>query len=61
MNDEDRKWFINVMKEKMTTSFNVLYEDVVNTVPLVYGDFMIPNTDNKIYAEITDYDKVATK
>ena len=61
VNDEDRKWFINVMKEKMTTSFNVLYEDVVNTVPLVYGDFMIPNTDNKIYAEITDYDKVATK
>ena len=61
MNDEDRKWFINVMKEKMTTAFNVLYEDVVNTVPLVYGDFMIPNTDNKIYAEITDYDKVATK
>ena len=58
VNDEDRKWFINLMKEKMTTGFNVVYEDVVDKIPLVYGDFMIPNAENKIYAEVTDYSKV---
>ena len=58
VNDEDRKWFINVMKDKMIKEFSVQYEDVVNTTPLVYGDFMIPNAENKIYAQVTDYDKV---
>ena len=58
VNDEDRKWFINLMTEKMTSGFDVIYEDVVDKVPLVYGDFMIPNSENKIYAEVTDYSKV---
>ena len=58
VSDEDRSWFISVMKDKMTAEFNVSYDDVVKTAPLVYGDFMIPNAENKTYTEITDYDKV---
>ncbi len=61
VNDEDRKWFISLMREKMTTGFDVVYEDVVDKIPLVYGDFMIPNAENKIYAEVTDYSKVSGK
>ena len=58
VNDDDRKWFINLMKDKMTNGFNVVYDEVVTCVPLVYGDFMIPNVEKKIYAEVTDYAKV---
>jgi dynein heavy chain len=49
------------MREKMTSGFDVAYEDVVDKNPLVYGDFMIPNAENKIYAEVTDYSKVSRK
>ena len=58
INDEDRNWFIDLIKEKMKTNFEVKFEDVVTQEPLLYGDFMVPNVENKQYIEIDDHTKV---
>ena len=41
--------------------FGVEDSEVLGEGPLLYGDFMVPNTDNKIYEEITDQQKVSLK
>ena len=57
MNNEDRQWFEGLLSSKMA-DFGVQTEEVLGEGPLLYGDFLIPNTDNKVYAEITDREKV---
>ena len=54
---EDRDWFEERLQAKMA-DFGVKVEDVLGKQILLYGDFMMPNTDNKIYDEITDHEKV---
>ena len=57
VNSEDRLWFDKKMRSKMA-DFGVEDNEVLGEGPLLYGDFMVPNTDNKIYEEITDQQKV---
>lgn len=38
--------------------FGVKDSDVLGDGPLLYGDFMVPNSDAKIYEEIVDQQKV---
>ena len=42
----------------MSAQFSVDSGEIIGDGPLLYGDFMMPNTDNKNYEEITDMDKV---
>ena len=58
VNNEDRQWFQDVLREKIKTAFEVKFEDVLSNDILIYGDFMVPNADIKVYAEVTDYEKV---
>ena len=58
INDEDREWFNNLLKEKMKTDYNLEFNQVVNVEPVIYGDFMIPNADPRVYAEIEDFKQV---
>lgn len=60
VNSEDRAWFDNLLHEKMRNNFNLEYADVITTEPVVFCDFMIPNADPKIYAEVTDFKHVCT-
>lgn len=55
INDEDRNWFTNLLKDKIKNSFNLEYSEVIQIEPVIYGDFMIKNTDTKVYAEINDF------
>ena len=55
INDEDRNWFTNLLKDKIKNSFNLEYSEVVHIEPVIYGDFMIKNTETKVYAEINDF------
>lgn len=55
INDEDRNWFTNLLKEKIKNNFNLEYSEVIQTEPVIYGDFMVQNTDTKVYAEINDF------
>ena len=38
--------------------FGVKDSDVLSEGALLYGDFMVPNSDTKIYEEIFDKEKV---
>lgn len=60
VNDEDRLWFQGLLQEKMKADFNTEVEEVITSEPLLYGDFMSPSVDSRIYAEITDHQKVYT-
>jgi dynein heavy chain len=55
INDEDRNWFTNLLKERMTADFGVDYSKVVTVEPVIYGDFTVPNAEVKVYAEIDDF------
>ena len=57
VNTEDRMWFDQKLRDKMA-DFSVKDSDVLGEGPLLYGDFMVPNSDNKIYEEIVDQQKV---
>ncbi|CAF1139993.1 unnamed protein product, partial [Brachionus calyciflorus] len=37
INDEDRNWFTNLLKEKMKNNFNLEYSDVIQAEPVIYG------------------------
>ena len=58
MNDEDRNWFSQLLKEKMASEFDTKFEDVIRSEPVLYGDFLSPNIDNRPYDEIPDHDKL---
>jgi hypothetical protein len=55
---EDRDWFQKLLRDRMSKDFKLDPAEVLGKGPLLYGDFMVANTDNKIYDEITDIDKV---
>ena len=58
VNSEDREWFQKLVKKTMAGEFSVEPSEIIGDGPLLYGDFMMPNTDNKTYEEVTDMDKV---
>ena len=55
---EDRTWFSGRMKECFT-EFGVASEEVLTNDRLFYGDFMVPNQDDKQYVEIEDHEKLS--
>ena len=58
VNNEDRQWFQQLISKTMNAEFSVEPGEVLGEGPLLYGDFMMPNTDNRNYEEITDVEKV---
>ena len=59
VNSEDRQWFEELLNKRMAEDFQTDPKEVLGEGPLLYGDFMNPNTDNKLYELITDHDKVS--
>ncbi|XP_051777061.1 dynein axonemal heavy chain 1 [Erpetoichthys calabaricus] len=58
VNKEDRDWFDELMESKMR-DFGVTYEEVVPSKPVIFGDFIMPGAENKVYQYIEDKDKLA--
>ena len=58
VNNEDRTWFEDLLKDKVKTVFETDPSEVVPKDGVLFGDFMIANIDNKVYAEIEDFKKV---
>ncbi|XP_029005758.1 dynein axonemal heavy chain 1 [Betta splendens] len=54
---EDRDWFCKLLKE-CVEEFNCSFEEVVSCQPVLYGDFMIPGADHKVYTLIGDKEKL---
>ena len=58
VNDQDRDWFLDLIKSKMKSDFDLEYTDVVVKEPILYGDFLTVGVDNKPYVEMENYEKV---
>jgi dynein heavy chain len=59
IDDIDRNWFLDEIKSVMYDILDMEYPDVVMQEPLIYGDYMNPNSDNKTYCEVKDLKKLA--
>ena len=57
VNNEDRTWFEELLKTKIST-FQCETTEVLNNSPILYGDFLNPSVDAKIYEEVTDHSKM---
>uniref|UniRef100_A0A4W5QVG2 Dynein axonemal heavy chain 1 n=1 Tax=Hucho hucho TaxID=62062 RepID=A0A4W5QVG2_9TELE len=54
---EDRDWFDKLLQVRIE-EFGCSFEDAVPCQPVLFGDFMIPGADNKVYQLIEDREKV---
>ncbi|XP_047438259.1 dynein axonemal heavy chain 1 [Mugil cephalus] len=54
---EDRDWFNSLLKDCIQ-EFGCSFEEVVPCYPVLYGDFMIPGADPKVYTFIDDTEKL---
>uniref|UniRef100_A0A8C4W100 Dynein axonemal heavy chain 1 n=1 Tax=Gopherus evgoodei TaxID=1825980 RepID=A0A8C4W100_9SAUR len=57
VNDEDRNWFDDLMKSMMA-EWDTTFEEVIPYQPVLFGDFMMPGADVKIYELIDDQEKL---
>ncbi|XP_028430624.1 dynein heavy chain 1, axonemal isoform X1 [Perca flavescens] len=55
---EDRDWFNRLLKDCIQ-EFDCSFEEVVPCQPVLYGDFMIPGADRKVYTLIEDKERLA--
>ncbi|EMP33877.1 Dynein heavy chain 1, axonemal [Chelonia mydas] len=57
VNDEDRIWFDDLMKSMMA-EWDTTFEEVIPYQPVLFGDFMMPGADVKMYELIDDQEKL---
>ncbi|KAL6464354.1 hypothetical protein MHYP_G00266710 [Metynnis hypsauchen] len=55
---EDRDWFDQLLQQYIQ-EFGCSFQEVVPHQPLLFGDFMVPGTDSKVYQLIEDREKLA--
>eukprot|EP01012_Entosiphon_sulcatum_P030911 TRINITY_DN3847_c0_g1_i1.p1 TRINITY_DN3847_c0_g1~~TRINITY_DN3847_c0_g1_i1.p1 ORF type:complete len:4187 (-),score=787.17 TRINITY_DN3847_c0_g1_i1:47-10915(-) len=59
INDEDRGTFQLLLDAQLNKHFRMSYGSVVTAERLLYGDFLIPSAEPKIYDEISDLERLA--
>lgn len=57
VNNEDRGWFEELVKTKIK-DFQCETSEVLNNSPILYGDFLNPSAEIKLYEEVTDHSKM---
>ncbi|XP_030634236.1 dynein heavy chain 1, axonemal [Chanos chanos] len=55
---EDREWFDKLLQARIE-EFGCSFKEVVPFQPILFGDFMVPGTENKTYQLIEDREKLA--
>ncbi|KAJ3111551.1 Dynein heavy chain 1, axonemal [Phlyctochytrium bullatum] len=50
----DKNWFLGLVKDTMLDQLQLTWQEVVTNEPLLYGDYMTPGADPKVYVEIKD-------
>lgn len=58
VSSQDHDWFRNLMGSSIKGYFKREYDHVVPREHLVYGDYMVPGADPKIYEEVVDVNKM---
>ena len=56
--DEDHAWFRAAQGRLLEEKFDTKYENVVTADRLIFGDFIIPGAETKVYAQISDMQKL---
>jgi len=54
INMEDRIWFDDLLKDCVKTQMKMKYEQVVTSERIIFGDYMVPGADPRLYVEITN-------
>eukprot|EP00606_Chrysophyceae_sp_TOSAG23-5_P000662 GSChrysophyteH2.ASY1.ANO1.84.1 assembled CDS len=57
---EDHEWLKNVMKGKVEKEFELEWDEVCPDDRMMFGDFMFPDSEAKIYEEIESMEKLKT-
>ncbi|KAH9163072.1 hypothetical protein LEN26_000647, partial [Aphanomyces euteiches] len=58
ISQEDHNWFGSLLRSTCQTFFKIDYNDVVKTPYLIFGDYLVPGADPKIYEEVVDVTKL---
>ena len=54
INNEDRQWFMQLQKDQIKKHLDMEWESTVTTKSLIFGDYLVPGADPKLYQQITD-------
>ncbi|XP_078481026.1 dynein axonemal heavy chain 1-like isoform X3 [Ciona intestinalis] len=57
---EDRDWFSDLLETKIKNQFNLDIDTVLPVRPVLFGDFLNPNSDVKLYSYVEDHAKMIT-
>lgn len=55
VNTEDRQWFRGLLDRKLAEKFSTSWEQVVGGDRIVFGDFMVPGADPRVYQRVADF------
>ena len=58
VDEHDHNWFQELMAQNIEEYFKLNWADVKPRERLLYGDFMVPGADPRVYAEIPDMDEL---
>jgi dynein heavy chain len=50
----DKGWFKDLVMSTMSRQLDLNWSEVVTIEPIIFGDFLVPGADPKIYTEIRD-------
>lgn len=55
VDNDDKSWFKQLVMNTMTDKLDLSWPEVILSEPLLYGDYMTPGADPKIYTEVKVY------
>jgi dynein heavy chain len=58
VDQHDKGWFVSLVQKTMKEHLDMNWTDVITTEPILFGDFMTPGADPKVYVEIKDMRKL---
>eukprot|EP01029_Cantina_marsupialis_P009143 TRINITY_DN2137_c0_g4_i1.p1 TRINITY_DN2137_c0_g4~~TRINITY_DN2137_c0_g4_i1.p1 ORF type:complete len:4119 (-),score=1448.16 TRINITY_DN2137_c0_g4_i1:93-12449(-) len=56
INEQDRKWFDELLATTMKDRFKVEWDDIVTQDRLLFGDYLVPGADPRVYEEVSQID-----
>eukprot|EP00026_Physarum_polycephalum_P000043 Phypoly_transcript_00043.p1 GENE.Phypoly_transcript_00043~~Phypoly_transcript_00043.p1 ORF type:complete len:2765 (+),score=358.08 Phypoly_transcript_00043:606-8297(+) len=54
VDEGDRRWFVDLLKTSLAMNIQISWDSAVPHNRLIYGDFIVPNADPKVYTEMDD-------
>ncbi|GLD91881.1 hypothetical protein PINS_up000414 [Pythium insidiosum] len=58
VSQQDRDWFLQLLRRSIAEFFGTDYSKIVKNEYLIYGDYLVPGADPKVYEEVVEVDKV---